>query len=70
MFAAFLLVCSLGTTEPSGNNPNCIEFVDSQGPYETEKLCRVRVDQMVLSVTPTIPFKHDLYFKCVYIPSV
>jgi len=70
MFAAFLLVCSLGTTEPTGDNPNCIEFIDTWGPYKTEELCRIRIDQMVFSVSPTIPFKHNLYFKCVFNPGV
>jgi hypothetical protein len=49
MLTAMVLVCSLMTRD------DCVQFTDNRGPYKTEEECLVRVEEMVASITPTLP---------------
>jgi hypothetical protein len=40
MFTAMIIACL--ATVPD----NCLKFVDNRGPYETEKLCFARTEEM------------------------
>ena len=43
MFYAAIMVCSL----QAGAVPPCVVLEDTQGPYETKKLCEERVGEIV-----------------------
>lgn len=44
MFIASIILCA--ATGPQVFNDRCIKLQDSLGPYQTEKSCRNRADQM------------------------
>jgi len=42
-----------------------MQFTDSRGPYKTEEQCMARIEEMVKSVTPTLPpVPKQFYFRC------
>ena len=43
MFTATIIACLMGVPD------SCITFVDNRGPYETEKQCMIRTEQMAQS---------------------
>jgi len=59
MLTAIVMVCSLVT------QGDCMQFTDSRGPYKTEEQCMARIEEMVKSVTPTLPpVPKQFYFRC------
>jgi len=43
MFTATIIACLMGVPD------SCITFVDNRGPYETEKQCLIRTEEMAQS---------------------
>ena len=43
MFTAMIIACLMSVPD------SCITFVDSRGPYETEKQCLIRTEEMAQS---------------------
>ena len=62
MFEAFILICSVSITD------GCMELEDVRGPYETQYVCKERVDEMVYSMLPIIPNDSEIKWKCTYNP--
>ena len=58
MFAALILICSVGPI------PNCIEAHDTRGPYRTEESCEVRVAQMIRDVAFIVPPPYEVMYRC------
>ena len=58
MFEASLLVC-LAIAPAS-----CVELNDTRGPYETEKACEVRVDEMAEFTTANHLFELNIRWNC------
>ena len=59
MFKAMILMCSV-------ISPNdCTEFTDNRGLHATQEQCKVRVDEMVSDIVPTLPpIPYHLFYKC------
>ena len=60
MFYAMLLVCSL----QQGAVPPCVRLEDDRGPYETQELCKARVDEMAGTLTELFAPPYTVKFKC------
>jgi hypothetical protein len=58
MFEAALLVCLAAAPA------SCVELTDTRGPYETEKACEVRVDEMAEFTTENHLFNLNISWKC------
>jgi len=59
MFEASILICSLITTA------ECMTLEDTRGPYETQQLCKNRVNEMVQDVWEIIPDNSSIKYRCV-----
>lgn len=65
MLKAMVMVCNLAIAN------DCVEFSDNRGLHSTEQECRVRVDEMINDILPTlppVPFK--IFFQCKRIDSI
>ena len=65
MLKAMVLVCNLMVTN------DCVEFTDNRGLHETQEQCRVRVDEMINDIIPTLPaVPYKFFFKCETVDSI
>jgi len=64
VFAAFILVCSLSS------NSDCVEVLDTRGPYRTVEACEARVVEMVRDVALFIPQPYKTKYKCEHLTGI
>lgn len=58
MFEAVVLVCYLGLSS------DCKELRDTRGPYDTEMLCKQRVDEIASELPDYLPAYQAMGYKC------
>ena len=69
MFAASLMVCTMGAGNPTCPPRGGVSLTATVGPYETKQACKARVVEMAGNVGFAFKPPYNIKYKCEFLPS-